>query len=117
MSKYKILLIPEGRCLSEGETTVYVILEQINNLTKLAMMYYKEYLFEQQQDPFSNHAKDIIKDLDVVLQKSSLLRASLCKEAVFMSYKKAQQGLRFYLDFNSPEDKKYHLTEFEFIKE
>lgn len=118
MSKYKILLMPEGRCLSEGETNTRGILDLSYSAEENVNNFYKLYLQYMREDPFDGTTVQQIKEeSDYALQHIKKLKESLQKEAIFMSYKKAQKGLQFYLDYNAPEDKKYQLTEFEFIKE
>jgi hypothetical protein len=117
MSRYKILLLPEGRFLTEGETDAcksYELLDKYNlqlgvNLRELR--YYNNDM---------NHI-EIIREIKInqarLIDKLHTLNKKLKTDSICGSMKKAQKALDFYLEYNCQHEPPYSRTEFEFIRE
>ena len=105
MTKYKVLILPEGRCISEAECS--------------SMSFqYRTVLYKEKIDEFNQIPEDMRRHYDLILYdkaKSDLnqLQREFDTDAIFMSRKKAEAGLGNFLNYNNP--KKYQPTEFDFI--
>ena len=103
--KYKILVLPEGRYLSNGESQSYSIYKKIDELQK-EIVYYKslteDYRCWSDERDFKDNCERLGK-----------LHSQLEDEAIFMSQKKALLGFKNFMELNNL--KGYSLVEFEFV--
>lgn len=107
MTKYKVLILPEGRCITYGEAKLSISNKQLSNEID-ANEEAISFLTKQNNhiSKYYNRQYKKLLELRVALGNRAL------EEATFISRKKAEKGLAFYLEHCK---KPYKICEFDFL--